>query len=92
MAKKSGNGHGNDADATLADVVAELHGIGQILRGHGRQLTEVVGRLTKLEVTTAEGFADLRGRFDNLLERASERDRRLEERVAKLEARLPETR
>ncbi|MHB8419124.1 MAG: hypothetical protein ACYDCL_13690 [Myxococcales bacterium] len=124
MAKKSGNGHkGNGSGRTddlLAQILAELQGhtaelqgLTQIQRGQGRQLTEVVDRLGKLEEETHAGFAELRSELaktnagladlrgevhegfaelGSKIVSAVERDRRLEERVAKLEARFPEGR
>ncbi|MHB8420596.1 MAG: hypothetical protein ACYDCL_21185 [Myxococcales bacterium] len=110
MAKKNGNGHkGNGAEPVvtaiheLTDVVRELQagqkGIEQILRGHGRQLEALhAGQAetnARLDQTNAR-LDRLGDRFDNLLERASERDRRLEddvrglgERLARLEGREP---
>lgn len=68
---------------------ARLESVEQVLRGHGRQLGEVVDRLARLEGEVHEGFADL----GQKIESAAERDRHLEEsvqqlgeRVARLEA------
>ncbi len=102
MAKKNGNGRGNGKDPVVtaiheltSKVVERLaalevgqKGIEQILRGHGRQLEA----LHAGQAETTARLGRLVGRFHNLLHRARARDRRLEERVAKLEAREPETR
>lgn len=106
MAKRSkanGNGH---KKATLADVVAELRGVREDLRGlkehvdlglgHlGNRMERVEGvlidarrDLRELAGELHEGFAEL----GQKIESAAVRDNHLEERVAKLEARLPEAR
>jgi ABC-type transporter Mla subunit MlaD len=98
-----------DVAARVHEVVAELRvtntrldSVEQVLRGHGRQLGEVVERLDRVETGLAdlrgevhEGFAGLGQKFES----AAARDRRLEdglqqlgERVARLEGRDPESR
>jgi ABC-type transporter Mla subunit MlaD len=112
----NGNDHGNGKDPVVAGldaVVAELRGlrddtnarfesVEQVLRGHTRQLGEVVDRLGRVET----GLADLRGEvhegfaeLGDKIESAADRDRHLEtsvqqlgERVARLEARSGEPR
>ena len=95
MAPKSGNGNGLGG----GEVLATLKQILDVQRSQADMLRA-------LREETHTGFAEVRselhtlnGRFDNLLERASERDReqarRLEDladRVARLEARGTETR
>jgi hypothetical protein len=109
MAKKSGNGHGNGKDPVVTaihELTAELRGfradsnarfeaVEQVLRGHGRQLGEVVDRLGRVEVR----LEHVEERLDNIRDFAGERYREqgealrtLAERVARLEARAPDTR
>lgn len=105
MAKRSGNGNGhkgNGADPVVtaiheltSRVVERLEaletgqrGIEQVLRGHGEQLKALHQGLSDLRGDVHEGFAELGSKIVS----AVERDRRLEERVAKLEAPTPEPR
>jgi ABC-type transporter Mla subunit MlaD len=81
MAEENGNGRGNGKDPVV-EAIHELTGevrtvntrlesVEQVLRGHGRQLGEVVERLDRVEGVAGEvverldrvetGLADLRG-------------------------------
>ena len=67
MAEEQGNGRGNGKDPVVAaiheltgevrTINTRLESVEQVLRGHGRQLGEVVERLNRVET----GLADLRG-------------------------------
>ena len=77
------------------DTNARFGSLEQVLRGHGRQLEALHEGLADLRGELHEGFIDLGSKIVS----AVERDRRLEsdvrglgERVARIEARLPETR
>jgi chromosome segregation ATPase len=63
---------------------ARLESVEQVLRGHGRQLGEVVDRLGRVEVRLER----VEDRLDNIRDLAGERYRALEERVARIEERL----
>jgi DNA repair ATPase RecN len=84
MRGKRGNGSNGDDPVVAAiheltvevrTVNSRLESVEQVLRGHGRQLGEVVDRLGRVE-----------DRLDNIRDVAGERYRSLEERVARLEA------
>jgi DNA repair ATPase RecN len=78
-----------------SETNARLESVEQVLRGHGRQLGEVVDRLGRVEVRLehVEGHLErVEDRLENIRDIAGERYRSLEERVEKLEAGPRETR
>jgi DNA repair ATPase RecN len=99
MAKR-GNGHSNGSEpvvtaiheltAAVRTLQVGQESIEQVLRGHTRQLGEVVDRLGRVEgrLERVEGHLErVEVRLENIRDLAGDRYRSLEERVAKLEAR-----
>jgi molybdenum-dependent DNA-binding transcriptional regulator ModE len=87
MAQKRGNGHGNDPNlVALKDVVAELRGLRE----------DTNARLEDVSERLVEGFGKVNARLervedrlDNIRDLAGEQYRALEQRIARIEARLP---
>lgn len=108
MAGEEGNGRGNGKDPVVAaiheltgevrTINTRLESVEQVLRGHTRQLGEVVDRLGRVEGRLEHvetGLADLRGEvhegFASLgakIESAATRDRRLEDGLQQLGERV----
>jgi hypothetical protein len=83
MAQKRGNGNGGGVQDAMLDVLKAIHESVVEVRG---ELQGVRGELRQLKDETHAGFAEVRGRLDNIRDFAGEHYRALEERVTRLEA------